>query len=190
MTPIQRCGGCPWLGSNEAAIGSSGPIRASVVFVGEAPGRQELDAGQPFVGRAGTLLREIVMDAGIDISAVLIVNALACRPPKVRPTVAAITACRSRLHQQLGLSSRTVVVALGGTALRAVTDRSDLRISDVRGKVLGSKWGTLVPTWHPARILRRPAERPQLLDDLCLAAEFVTGRTPVRPQELRVPGMP
>lgn len=153
-------------------MGTAGPGDARIVFVGEAPGRDEVTRGEPFIGRAGQVLWKHATEAGIARSEVFVVNALACRPPRVRPTVAAISACRNRLVNHLESSAPRVVVALGATALRTVTGEQDLKISVERGIRRETPWGPLVPTWHPAWILRRPSHGIELVGDLQTASNL------------------
>jgi uracil-DNA glycosylase family 4 len=105
---------------------------------------------------------------------VFIVNAVACKPyPKVKPTVAAIVACRGRLLREVERAPRVVIVTLGATAFGALTERRGFRMFDVRGKPVETRWGRVVPTLHPARILRIRAERGLLVSDLRMAFEIV-----------------
>lgn len=167
---VERCDGCPYPGS--PAIGRRGNPASGIVLIGEAPGPQESIAGQPFVGAAGKVLWSAVHDAHIPPTQVLVVNAIACQPKPVKPKVRAIDACRDRLVAEVGSYPRSVIVALGGTAVRALTRRRDFRVLRDRGQLIETPWGPMVPALHPARVLRRPEERHFLVEDLRLARDI------------------
>jgi uracil-DNA glycosylase len=160
---IDRCHDCPYHGR---AIGPRGDPTSRIVLVGEAPGAQEIIEGEPFRGRAGDVLWRAVDEARLLQGDLFITNSVACRPPHGRPSVAAILACRGRLVLDIEAHPRGVVVALGLTAVRAVTGGRGFRMLDSHGAPLATVWGPVLPTLHPARVLRRPAERPLLVEDL------------------------
>ncbi|MBI3751479.1 MAG: hypothetical protein HY263_07470 [Chloroflexi bacterium] len=169
MASIDRCPGCPYSGR---AIGPRGSLASHMVLVGEAPGTTEI--GEPFRGKAGEILRSALVEAALDEANLFITNAVACQPHPVHPWVRAIDACRGRLEADLAANPGAVLVALGGTAVRAVTRRSGFRVLADRGTPLIGPWGTLVPTLHPARVLRHPAECRLLVEDLMLANRIAT----------------
>jgi uracil-DNA glycosylase family 4 len=170
---IDRCHGCPYQFS--AAIGPRGNPASRIVLVGEAPGAQEIVEGEPFRGRAGDLLWRAVSEARLLEGDLFITNSVACRPPHGRPSVRAIVACRGRLVRDIEAHPRAVVVALGLTAVRAVTGGRGFRMLDSHGVTLASVWGPVMPTLHPARVLRRPAEYPLLVEDLKHARRLTYG---------------
>ena len=172
MLFIDRCLGCPYRGR---AIGPRGNPTSRIVLVGEAPGETEIKRGEPFRGKAGQTLNSALTEAGLDEGSLFITNAVACQPDPVRPWVRAIDACRGRLEADLGANPRAVLVALGGTAVRAVTRLSGFRVLRDRGRPLTGPWGTLMPTLHPARVLRRPSERHLLVEDLMHAGRIAAG---------------
>src|SRR5579875_598672 len=117
---IRRCRRCAELTANRrhVVVGVRPAVAHPVVLVGEAPGAEEDRTGLPFVGRAGLLLDELLVDAGLPRATVAIVNVLKCRPPGNRvPNRVEIAACRPWLEAQLALLDPGVVVALGGTAV-------------------------------------------------------------------------
>jgi DNA polymerase len=148
MPSVENCPGCPYGGP---AIGPRGKPTGRIVLVGEAPGKTEIERGCQFVGRAGGVLSQAIADAGLREADLFITNSIACRPQPVRPWVKAIDACRGRLLRDLEAHPRAVVVALGATALRAVTGKRDLRILKARtqGPISTRGW-LVVPTVHPA----------------------------------------
>jgi uracil-DNA glycosylase family 4 len=129
--------------------------RTQVVFVGEAPGRDEDIQGEPFVGRSGQLLDRLVLEEmGVDRSRFYIANVVKCRPPENRdPRPDEIASCRPFLDSQLELIAPRVVVTLGNFATRLLLE-TDLGITKVRGRSYPMGAFQLVPTYHPAAALR------------------------------------
>ena len=170
--PVKRCPGCPY---GDPAIGSRGSPSSPIAIVGEAPGKTEIKKRRPFVGPAGMTLIRAIEEAGLREADPFITNAIACLPQPTRPKITAIDACRGRLMRELAAHPRTVVVAVGGTALRAVTERRGLRILEARRQAPISIRGWLVvPTVHPAWVRRRPHERePLLVEDLWRARRLL-----------------
>jgi uracil-DNA glycosylase len=179
-SPVQNCPGCPYGGP---AIGSRGNPSSPIAIVGEAPGATEIKEGRPFVGPAGTTLCQAIEEAGLREADPFITNSIACRPHPVRPRVQAIDACRGRLMHDLEAHPRTVVVAVGGSALRAVTERAGLRVQEARkGGPIPLRGWLVVPTVHPAWVRRRPGEREQLLvKDLRRARGLLEASWPALP---------
>lgn len=179
---IENCDSCPYRGVGPA-IRSRGDAASQLVLVGEAPGKEEIRLGRPFVGRAGLLLGSALRDALIDEAGVFIINSIACRPVPVHPWRSAIAACHERLLVELGAAPRSAIVALGATAISSLTGRRDVRVLKERGQIYESEIGPIVATIHPARALRRPDERENLVADLVLAnglAVAARGATPSR----------
>jgi DNA polymerase len=170
---IDNCALCPYRLVGPA-IGNRGIPESPLVLVGEAPGKNEILAGRPFVGRAGQLLGAALRDAGIDEGGVFIVNAIACRPVPVHPWRSAIAACHERLLGELRAAPRSAIVALGATAVSSLTGRRDVRVLEERGRIYESRIGPIVPTIHPARVLRRHNEREDLVADLALAEQIAS----------------
>jgi uracil-DNA glycosylase len=169
MTGIEHCPECPYREFGPA-IGSRGNPAGRVVIVGEAPGKQEILQGQPFVGPAGGILRTALSEARLVEADLFITNSVACLPHPVHPRVTAINACRGRLQSELQSYHRDVIVALGATALRATTGQRAVRVLDARKlPPAQTPWGPVVATVHPARVLRRPAEMKFLVEDLTAA---------------------
>jgi uracil-DNA glycosylase len=174
MAPAQHCSGCPYRDLGPA-IGPRGNPASRIVIVGEAPGAKEIIAGRPFEGRAGDVLWEALDAAQLRERDLFITNSVACQPHPTKPTVKAIDACRGRLVHEIEAYPRAVIVALGGTAVRALTGQRGFRVLRDRSQVLTTRWGPVVPTFHPARVLRDPAERPLLVKDLKRARRLAVG---------------
>ena len=132
-----------------------GDPSADLMFVGEAPGRDEDLQGEPFVGRSGKLLDRLVLEElGVDRSRFYIANVVKCRPPDNRdPRPDEIAACRPYLEAQLELIAPVVVVTLGNFATKLLLD-TDQGITKVRGNSYPMGSSRLVPTYHPAAALR------------------------------------
>lgn len=167
MPFIPNCQRCPYGGR---AIGPRGDRTSRIVLVGEAPGTKEIEVGEPFRGPAGEVLRQALEAAELPEDSVFITNAVACLPHPVHPWVQALNSCRGRLELDLESHPRAVIVALGATAVRAVTGIREFRVTrKAPDAELPSAWGPVVPTWHPAFVRRRglggPAFRT-LVDDL------------------------
>jgi uracil-DNA glycosylase len=149
------CTRCPLSASRTQVVFGVGDPDAALMFVGEAPGRDEDLQGEPFVGRSGRLLDRLVLEElGIDRSCFYIANVVKCRPPDNRdPRAEEIEACRPYLEAQLGSIRPTVVVTLGNFATKLLL-HTDLGITRVRGKAYPMDGWHLVPTYHPAAALR------------------------------------
>ena len=151
------------------------------MFVGEGPGGDEDRTGRPFVGAAGVLLSKIIQAIGFTRESVFIANAVKCRPPLNRtPVETEIEACRSFLTRQIEIVQPKVICALGRPATQALL-RTTRGINALRGKVHplnGSDEGGIivVPTFHPAYLLRRPEDKGKTWADVQLAAKQVVSR--------------
>lgn len=151
-----------------------GPDTADLVLVGEAPGDTEVLEGKPFVGRAGQLLNKVLEEVGIDRDACYITNAVNCRPvPHRAPKAKEIVACRNRLIAEIRQRAPRMVVALGNAAVQALMGRHNM--GDVHGTV---NWcadvnAFVVPTYHPAAVLRSPGYYIDLIRDMQRAALYL-----------------
>jgi DNA polymerase len=150
-------------------VAGAGPGRAALMLVGEQPGDQEALSGLPFAGPAGKVLDRALADAGIDRRAAYLTNAVkhfkweprGKRRIHKTPAQREVDACNPWLKQELAAVAPTVVVALGSTALRALTGRRDLSLSALQGQALEIGGLTIVPTWHPSYVLRLPGGEQQ-----------------------------
>ncbi len=143
-----------------------GNHEAGLVFVGEAPGRDEDIQGRPFVGRAGQLLTRIIEAMGLKRSDVYICNILKCRPPGNRnPRPEEINACEPFLLKQLRVIKPRVICALGTFAAQTLLN-TDVPITILRGKFHAYHGMQLMPTYHPAYLLRNPGAKKQVWEDV------------------------
>lgn len=150
-------------------FGTGNPA-AELMFVGEAPGFHEDRLGEPFVGAAGNLLTRMIAEIGLERADVYIANVLKCRPPANRdPEAAEIAACRPFLDGQLEAIDPSVVVALGNFAARALLGTRE-GITRLRGREHPWRGRRVIPTYHPAAVLRAGGEAfAQMRADFVLA---------------------
>ena len=139
------------------------------MMIGEAPGKQEDQQGQPFVGAAGQLLDKILQAADIDRRQIYITNTVKCRPPENRmPTNHERDTCFPWLIQQVRVIRPTLIVCLGALAAQTVLG-PEIRITRDRGKVFRRKDKIIIPTYHPAALLRDPGKKKDAwLDFQCI----------------------
>jgi DNA polymerase len=153
------------LGRRQVVFGVGNPD-ADLMFVGEAPGADEDVQGEPFVGRAGQLLTRIIEAIGLTRGDVYIANVIKCRPPQNRnPEPDEVEICQPFLFQQVDAIEPKVIVALGSFAARALLGTLD-PISRLRGRVYEYRGAKLVPTFHPAYLLRNPASKRDVWEDM------------------------
>lgn len=164
-----KCTKCQELSSTRThVVFGSGNIRADLMFVGEAPGRDEDQQGLPFVGRAGQLLTKIIESIGLERKHVFIANTLKCRPPKNRPPKPdEIENCNHFLMEQIKMIQPKIICALGKFAAQTVLN-SETPISRLRGKFHDFNGIPLMPTYHPAYLLRNPSEKKTVWADMKL----------------------
>lgn len=151
-----------------------GNPHSRLVFVGEAPGADEDREGRPFVGRAGQLLTKIINAMGLAREDVYICNILKCRPPENRnPETPEIAACEPFLLKQLAAISPLVICALGTFAAQALLKRK-APITVLRGRFYTYAGIKVMPTFHPAYLLRNPAAKKQVWEDVQLVMKELT----------------
>jgi uracil-DNA glycosylase len=143
-----------------------GNPNADLMFVGEAPGRDEDLKGEPFVGRAGQLLTDIIKAMKLTRDDVYIANVIKCRPPENRnPEPDELDTCRPYIKRQIELIKPKVIVTLGRFALQSLTEKG-YSISSVRGQWLTVDGIKVMPTYHPAYLLRTPAAKKDVWKDM------------------------
>jgi DNA polymerase len=152
-----------------------GNSAADWMIIGEAPGAEEDRRGEPFVGRAGKLLDEMLLAVGQRRRDVFIANILKCRPPNNRdPSAEESASCRPYLQRQIELVQPKIILAVGRIAAQQLL-QSDAPVGRLRGKVHDLDRIPLVVTYHPAYLLRSPSQKRKSWDDLCLAAGVMAG---------------
>ncbi len=174
------CVKCPHLASSrKTVVFGVGSIDAQLMFVGEAPGADEDEQGEPFVGKAGQLLTKIIQATGLQRADVYIGNILKCRPDTPgqsagnrKPTTDEMATCIPYLHEQIDLIRPKVLVALGATAVEGLLGKT-IGITKLRGTWKTYRGIPLMPTYHPAYLLRNQAmsEKRKVWEDMLAVME-------------------
>ncbi len=174
------CVKCPHLASSRKnVVFGVGDINAKLLFVGEAPGEDEDEQAEPFVGKAGQLLTRIIQTMGLSRDTVYIANILKCRPDTPgqtagnrKPTSQEMQTCIPYLHEQIDLICPRILVALGGTAVEGLLGKT-AGITKLRGHWQTYRGIPLMPTYHPAYLLRNQAlsEKRRLWEDMLQVME-------------------
>jgi DNA polymerase len=160
------------LGRQQIVFGVGNP-NADLMFVGEAPGADEDVQGEPFVGRAGQLLTKIIEAIGLKREDVYIANVIKCRPPQNRnPEPDEVERCEPFLFRQIDVVKPKVIVALGKFGAQTLLRTLD-PISRLRGRVFDFRGAKLVPTFHPAYLLRNPASKREVWEDMKLVKKLL-----------------
>ena len=169
------CTKCALHATRTRVVFGVGNRGASWMVIGEAPGADEDRQGEPFVGRAGQLLNEMLLAAGAGREQVYIANILKCRPPENRdPRPEESVSCEGYLQRQIALVQPGLLLAVGRIAAQNLL-RVDTPIGQLRGRVhrYGAAGLPLIVTYHPAYLLRSPGQKRKSWDDLCLARATV-----------------
>jgi uracil-DNA glycosylase family 4 len=160
------CRRCSLCETRTNLVFGEGNVRAGLVFVGEAPGADEDSQGRPFVGKAGQLLTRIIVAMGLQRQDVYICNILKCRPPGNRnPRPEEIAACEPFLIRQIQAIGPKIICALGTFSAHTLL-KTDVPISLLRGRFHRYQGIPLMPTYHPAYLLRNPAAKKQVWEDV------------------------
>jgi DNA polymerase len=165
---IGDCQNCRLHQSRTQVVFGTGNPAAALVFIGEAPGREEDQQGEPFVGPAGQLLTRIIEAIGLRREQVYILNVIKCRPPNNRnPLPDELAACRPILQAQLACLQPRIVCALGNFAAQALLQTEE-KISRLRGRFHRLGNIQVMPTYHPAYLLRNPQAKRAVWEDMQL----------------------
>jgi len=168
-----RCKLCTQ-GRSQIVFGVGHP-KARLMFVGEAPGEEEDKRGEPFVGRAGQLLTKIIEAIGLSRDQVYIANVIKCRPPDNRnPEPDEVAACEPYLFRQIDVIRPAVIVPLGKFAAQCLLKTTD-PITRLRGRRFDYRGTTLIPTFHPAYLLRNPSAKREVWEDMKLVRTILQG---------------
>lgn len=172
---VAGCTRCPLHATRTQTVFGTGNHSAEWLLIGEAPGADEDRQGEPFVGRAGQLLTEMLRAAGLERDEVYITNILKCRPPNNRdPQPDEVASCRGYLERQIELIKPRLILAVGRIAAQNLL-QTDTPVGRLRGRVhhYGTAGIPLVVTYHPAYLLRSPLEKRKSWDDLQLAMQVL-----------------
>ncbi|HEY2152932.1 MAG TPA: uracil-DNA glycosylase [Vicinamibacterales bacterium] len=161
------------LGRTQIVFGVGRPD-ADLMFVGEAPGADEDAQGVPFIGRAGQLLTKIIEAIDLRREDVYIANVIKCRPPQNRnPDPDEVETCEPFLFRQIDVIKPKVIVALGKFAAQGLLRSMD-PISRLRGRVFDYRGAKLIPTFHPAYLLRNPSSKREVWEDMKLVKQLLS----------------
>jgi DNA polymerase len=172
---VAACTLCSLHKTRTQTVFGVGSETADWLIIGEAPGAEEDRRGEPFVGRAGKLLDEMLRSVDLARESVFIANVLKCRPPNNRdPAVDEAACCRAYLDRQIALLSPKLILAVGRIAAQHLL-KTDAPLGRLRGQkhYLGDGQMPVVVTYHPAYLLRSPTQKRKAWQDLCLARQIV-----------------
>ncbi|HEX8175451.1 MAG TPA: uracil-DNA glycosylase [Pyrinomonadaceae bacterium] len=154
-------------------VNSEGNRKSRLMFVGEAPGADEDASGRPFVGRAGQLLNKIIEAIGLSREDVFIGNVNRCRPPQNRtPTSQEAAICKPFLLREIAIVRPDVIVVLGNTAMKNLLDTKE-GITKLRGKFQDYRGIKVMPTFHPAYLLRDPSKKREAWEDMKTVRDYL-----------------
>jgi DNA polymerase len=157
---IGDCQRCKLSKQRKTIVFGAGNSGARLMFIGEAPGKEEDLQGLPFVGDAGMLLKRLIEKMGMKREDVYIANIIKCRPPMNRdPEEDEIAVCREFIEKQISIIRPTVIMTLGRIALQALMNAHKLKITSARGHFLDYDGIPVMPTFHPAYLLRNPQDK-------------------------------
>ena len=173
---LEGCPRCKLSKSRTNIVFGQGNPKAELMFIGEAPGRDEDAQGLAFVGKAGQLLTKIIEAMGSKRDDVFIANVLKCRPPNNRnPEPDEVASCRPFLDEQIRLIGPKVIVTLGTFAAQAILE-TDEPIGRMRGSWREARGVRVMPTFHPAFLLRSPERKKDVWEDMKLVRDFLAGK--------------
>jgi DNA polymerase len=171
---VTECTRCELATSRTKTVFGVGDQNADWMIIGEAPGAEEDRRGEPFVGRAGQMLDEMLRAIGQRRDSIFIANILKCRPPNNRdPRPAEAAECRSYLERQIALVQPKIILAVGKIAAQNLLQTSD-PVGRMRGRPHELNGIPLVVTYHPAYLLRSPSHKRDSWNDLCLAGRLLS----------------
>jgi DNA polymerase len=170
---VGECVRCPLYEGRHTIVHTEGKTTARLMFVGEAPGADEDASGRPFVGRAGQLLNKIIEAIGLKREDVLIGNVNRCRPPGNRtPTIEEARTCKPFLLREINVARPDVIVVLGNTAMKNLLDTKE-GITRLRGQFQDYRGIKVMPTFHPAYLLRDPSKKREVWDDMKKVRDYL-----------------
>jgi DNA polymerase len=170
---VGECVRCPLHASRTHIVHSEGNRKARLMFIGEAPGANEDMEARPFVGRAGQLLNKIIEAIGLKRDDVMIGNVNRCRPPQNRtPTLAEAATCKPFLLREIAIIKPDVIVVLGNTAMKNLLDTKE-GITKLRGTFQDYRGIKVMPTFHPAYLLRDPSKKREAWEDMKKVRDYL-----------------
>ena len=174
---VSECRKCGLCATRTNTVFADGSPTAKLVFIGEAPGRDEDLRGLPFVGRAGQLLDKMIAAIDLRRDEVYICNVLKCRPPENRtPAPDEVEKCLPYLEQQLALVKPALICALGLSAVQALL-KTKASMASLRGRTFDYQGIPLIPTYHPAALLRNPGLKREAWLDMQRVRDTLKAKT-------------
>ncbi len=167
------CKRCKLHRTRRTIVFGEGNEKATLMFIGEGPGYDEDVQGRPFVGKAGQLLTKIIESIKLRREEVYIANIVKCRPPQNRnPEPDEIQGCNLFLMKQIRVIQPRIICALGTFSAQTLL-KTDTKISDLRGKLFDLEGIQVIPTYHPAFLLRNPERKREVWEDMKKIAELI-----------------
>ena len=175
---VAACRSCDLCRTRTQTVFGVGDPETRLLFVGEGPGADEDRQGEPFVGRAGRLLNDIIKAMGLRREQVYIANVVKCRPPENRvPNAAEVGSCIGFLERQIEIIAPEVIVTLGSVATKALLG-VESSMGKLRGRFHVYRGIPLMPTYHPAYLLRNPSEKRKVWEDIQIVMEKLGMKIP------------
>ena len=172
---VRGCERCPLHETRNNAVPGAGPGDARIMFVGEGPGRDEDQQGEPFVGRAGKVLTVLLRNIGLAREDVFITNIVKCRPPENRdPHPDEVTACREYLDGQIAFINPRLICTLGRPALQTLVDPT-AAVMKVNGTIMEREGLMFVPLIHPAAGLHNENMKQPIMDGFKSLGKILEG---------------
>ncbi len=175
---VSQCRKCELAQTRIQTVFGVGNQQADLLIIGEAPGDQEDQQGEPFVGRGGKLLTSMLQSIGLEREDIYIANILKCRPPKNRdPLPCEVECCTPYLQKQITLLQPKIMVAVGRIAAQFLLETKEA-LGRLRGKIYhyGEQQTPLIVTYHPAYLLRSPKEKSKAYEDLLRVQKLLSGQ--------------
>jgi len=171
---VLKCHLCNLAKTRKNVVFGEGNPNAKLMFIGEAPGREEDLQGKPFVGRSGEVLTKMIENVlNLNRKDVYIANIIKCRPPQNRdPELSEVESCKGYILKQIEIIKPQIIVTLGRIAFRYLLN-DETPITKARGKIYDFKGIKVIPTFHPSYLLRNPSKKKEAMIDLKFIKEFL-----------------
>jgi uracil-DNA glycosylase family 4 len=177
------CKRCKLHRTRRTIVFGEGNEKATLMFIGEGPGYDEDVQGKPFVGRAGQLLTKIIESINLSREEVYIANIIKCRPPQNRnPEPDEIQSCNPFLTKQISAIQPKIICALGAFSTQTLL-KTDAKITALRGKLYDLEGIKVIPTYHPAFLLRNPEKKREVWEDMKKIAEWLNNNDKTKERE-------
>ena len=177
------CKRCKLHRTRRTIVFGEGNEKATLMFIGEGPGYDEDVQGKPFVGRAGQLLTKIIESVNLSREEVYITNIIKCRPPQNRnPESDEIQSCHPFLMKQISVIQPKIICALGTFSAQTLL-KTDTKITALRGKVYDLEGTKVIPTYHPAFLLRNPEKKREVWEDMKKIVELLSNNDKTKEME-------